>query len=32
VEILVTLGFFALFALSRNWFLARYKPVLGLPK
>jgi Ni/Fe-hydrogenase subunit HybB-like protein len=32
VEILVTLGFFALFALSRNWFLARYKPVLSLPK
>jgi hypothetical protein len=32
VEILVTLGFFALFVLSRNWFLARYKPVLSLPK
>lgn len=32
VEILVTLGFFALFVLSRNWFLAHYKPVLSLPK
>ena len=28
VEILVTLGFFSLFVLSRNWFLAHYKPVL----
>ncbi|MEX2224451.1 MAG: hypothetical protein WEG40_21930 [Candidatus Rokuibacteriota bacterium] len=32
VEILVTLGFFALFVLSRSWFFARYKPVLSLPK
>ncbi|HKA61124.1 MAG TPA: hypothetical protein VKH83_01805 [Methylomirabilota bacterium] len=32
VEVLVTLGFFALFMLSRNWFLARYKPVLNLPR
>ena len=32
VEVLVTLGFFALFALSRSWFLARYRPVLDLPK
>ena len=32
IEILVTLGFFALFVLSRNWFLARYKPVLSLPR
>jgi len=32
VEVLVTLGFFALFALSRNWFLVRYRPVLNLPK
>jgi len=32
VEILVTLGFFALFVLSRNWFLARYQPILNLPK
>jgi Ni/Fe-hydrogenase subunit HybB-like protein len=32
VEVLVTLGFFALFVLSRNWFLARYRPVLDLPK
>jgi hypothetical protein len=28
----VTLGFFSLFVLSRNWFLAHYKPVLSLPK
>jgi hypothetical protein len=28
----VTLGFFALFVLSRNWFLVRYRPVLNLPK
>ncbi|HKW95827.1 MAG TPA: hypothetical protein VJX92_28320 [Methylomirabilota bacterium] len=32
IEILITLGFFALFVLSRNWFLARYKPVLSLPR
>jgi hypothetical protein len=32
VEVLVTLGFFALFVLSRNWFLARYRPILDLPK
>lgn len=32
IEILVTLGFFALFVLSRNWFLVRYKPVLDLAK
>jgi len=32
IEILITLGFFALFVLSRNWFLARYKPALSLPK
>lgn len=32
VEILVTLGFFSIFVLSRNWFLAHYKPVLSLPK
>ncbi|MGH7401301.1 MAG: hypothetical protein ACREKQ_02660, partial [Candidatus Rokuibacteriota bacterium] len=32
IEILITLGFFALFVLSRDWFLARYKPVLSLPK
>ncbi|HXA95864.1 MAG TPA: hypothetical protein VN323_09900 [Candidatus Dormibacteraeota bacterium] len=32
VEILVTLGFFALFVLSRNWFLVRYKPVLDLAR
>jgi Ni/Fe-hydrogenase subunit HybB-like protein len=32
VEVLVTLGFFALFVLSRNWFLVRYRPVLNLPK
>ncbi len=32
VEVLVTLGFFALFVLSRNWFLVRYRPVLNLSK
>ena len=32
VEVLVTLGFFALFVLSRNWFLGRYRPVLNLSK
>jgi hypothetical protein len=32
VEVLVTLGFFALFVLSRNWFLARYRPILDLSK
>jgi hypothetical protein len=32
IEILVTLGFLALFLLSRAWFLARYKPVLSLPR
>jgi len=32
VEVLVTLGFFALFVLSRNWFLVRYRPILNLPK
>ena len=30
-DILITAGFFALFVLSRNWFLARYRPVLNLP-
>ena len=32
VEVLVTLGFFALFVLSRHWFLGRYRPVLNLSK
>ncbi|HEY7204046.1 MAG TPA: hypothetical protein VIA61_07120 [Methylomirabilota bacterium] len=32
IEVLVTLGFFALFMLSRTWFLARYRPVLNLPR
>lgn len=32
VEVLVTLGFFALFVLSRNWFLSRYRPILDLSK
>ena len=32
IDILVTVGFFALFVLSRNWFLARYRPVLNLPR
>jgi len=31
-DLLITAGFFALFVLSRNWFLARYQPVLNLPK
>jgi Ni/Fe-hydrogenase subunit HybB-like protein len=30
-EVLITLGFLALFALSRRWFLARFRPVLNLP-
>jgi Ni/Fe-hydrogenase subunit HybB-like protein len=32
VEVLVTLGFFAVFVLSRNWFIGRYRPVLNLSK
>jgi len=32
VEILITAGFFALFVLSRNWFLGRYRPALDLPR
>lgn len=32
VEVLVTLGFFALFVLSRNWFVARHNPILSLPR
>ncbi len=31
-DLLITAGFFALFVLSRNWFLARYQPVLNLPR
>jgi hypothetical protein len=31
-DILITAGFFSLFVLSRNWFLARYQPVLKLPR
>jgi hypothetical protein len=31
-DILITAGFFALFVLSRRWFLARYRPVLTLPR
>ena len=31
-DILITLGFFSLFVLSRNWFLARQRPVLNLPR
>jgi hypothetical protein len=30
-DLVITLGFFALFALSRRWFMGRYKPVLNLP-
>jgi hypothetical protein len=32
VEILVTAGFFALFVLSRGWFLARFRPALNQPR
>jgi hypothetical protein len=32
VDILITAGFFALFVLSRDWFLGRYRPVLNLPR
>ena len=31
-DVLITAGFFSLFVLSRNWFLARYRPVLNLPR
>ena len=31
-DILITAGFFSLFVLSRDWFLKRYQPVLGLAK
>jgi hypothetical protein len=31
-DILITAGFFSLFVLSRNWFLARYRPVLNLSR
>ena len=31
-EILITAAFFSLFVLSRGWFLARYRPVLNLPR
>jgi hypothetical protein len=31
-DILITAGFFSLFVLSRNWFLARYQPTLNLSK
>ncbi len=30
--LLITAGFFGLFALSRGWFLARYRPALNQPK
>jgi Ni/Fe-hydrogenase subunit HybB-like protein len=30
-DVLVTLGFLALFVLSRQWFMGRFKPVLNLP-
>jgi hypothetical protein len=32
LEVLITLGFFSLFVLSRNWFLAWQRPVLRLPR
>ncbi len=31
-DVLITAGFFSLFVLTRNWFLARYQPVLNLPR
>jgi hypothetical protein len=30
-DLVITLGFLSLFALSRRWFMGRYKPVLNLP-
>jgi hypothetical protein len=30
-DLAITVGFLALFALSRRWFMGRYKPVLNLP-
>jgi len=30
-DLAITIGFLALFALSRRWFMGRYKPVLNLP-
>ena len=30
-DLTITVGFLSLFALSRRWFMARYKPVLNLP-
>jgi len=32
IDILITAAFFSLFVLSRGWFLARYRPVLNLPR
>jgi hypothetical protein len=31
LDLLITAGFFALFVLSRRWFMAKFKPVLNLP-
>jgi len=30
-DLVITIGFLSLFALSRRWFMGRYKPVLNLP-
>jgi hypothetical protein len=30
-DVAITVGFLALFALTRRWFMGRYKPVLNLP-
>jgi hypothetical protein len=30
-DVAITVGFLALFALSRRWFFSRFKPVLNLP-
>ena len=32
IPVLITAGFFALFVLSRGWFIARYRPALNQPK
>jgi hypothetical protein len=32
VELLITAGFFALFVLSRNWFVLRFRPAFDLPR
>jgi hypothetical protein len=31
-DLLITLGFFSLFVLSRHWFIARQQPAWNLPR